>query len=309
MANVARSSIIKGPGTAELGTGPVIYSAGDISSVVNLARADVPSGMFGTIDQFVTNKSFRTTLTPAGQITANMITSLYPWLNPTIGDSIFTGTDVPLKLHSKAGVLLTLLASAVSKMPDLILSPRKTALGQVEYMSVLKSNGNPATDEHYYTVASSAWSDTTLATSDIRRLTYVGVWGSIIATIITEDGWTVSFDTSLKEQGIDENGTVDAYLTDVKVMAKCRPVNLTEAAILTALRIQSTGAAIGTSFRRGTDLVITGTGTVVTIKEASLVEGPLNWGSATLRAGEIGFIGHRAESTGTFGALATIAIT
>jgi hypothetical protein len=119
----------------------------------------------------------------------------------------------------------------------------------------------------------------------------------------------VSFDTSIKEQGIDENGTVDAFLQDVKVMAKCKPVNLTETAILSALRIQGTGGAIGTSLRQATDLVITGTGVVVTIKDAALVEGPLNWGSSTLRSGELGFIGQRVESTGTFGALATIAIT
>jgi hypothetical protein len=277
--------------------------------------AVVGSGRSSVEEQWLTRRlaealqAIAQPLTPAGQVTADMITSLFPWLNPTIGNSIFTGTDVPLKLHSKAGVLYTLLASAVTKMPDLILSPRKTALGQAQFMSVLKSSGDPATAEHYYTTASSAWSDTSFATTDIRRLAYAGVWGSSFTSILTEDGWTVSFDTSIKEQGIDENGTVDAFLQDVKVMAKCKPVNLTETAILSALRIQGTGGAIGTSLRQATDLVITGTGVVVTIKDAALVEGPLNWGSSTLRSGELGFIGQRVESTGTFGALATIAIT
>ena len=59
----------------------------------------------------------------------------------------------------------------------------------------------------------------------------------------------------------------------------------------------------------GQTMVITGAGNalVATIKDAALVEGPLRWGSTDLRAGEIGFIGHRAESAGAFTNLFTLA--
>lgn len=308
MSNVARSAIVKGPGTVQLGTGPVIYSAGDIDSKWNLSLAKVPTSMFGTVDQFVNDKVGNTSFTPAGQITSAMITSLFPYLNPTVGDSIFTATDVPLKINSMAGRLYTLLASAVSKMPTLILSPRKTALGAVEFASVLKNNGDPSVADNYFTEASGVWSDATFATADVRRLVYTAAWGSIISSIITEDGWQVIPELQTKAQQIDENGTVDMFITDVGFMAKCKPVNLTHSALLTALRIQGTGAAIGGSIRQASDLVLTGAGSglVVTLKDAALVEAGFRWGTTTLRDGEIGFVASRTESAGAFGAIATI---
>jgi hypothetical protein len=304
---IARSAIVRGPGTVQLGTGPVIYSAGDIESAWELSQGEVPSAMFGTVDRVITDKIARTRLTPSGQLTANMVTSLFPHLNPTNGASIFGASDVPLKIHSRAGRLYTLLASAVTKMPDLILSPRKTALGQVEFSSVLKSEGEPTTADHYYTEASSAWSDTSFATADIRRVVYSGAWNSL--TILTEDGWTVSFEVTLEPKRVDQFGTVDMDIVNIVARAKCRPVNLTAAQILTALRVQSTGAAIGGTLRQAQDLTISGTGVAVVLKDTALVEGPIAFGASTLRAGEIGFVANRAESTGTFGAIATITIT
>jgi hypothetical protein len=46
------------------------------------------------------------------------------------------------------------------------------------------------------------------------------------------------------------------------------------------------------------DLVITGEGGLeVTLKSASLIRGPLQWGNTTLRAGELQFTAHRASGT------------
>jgi hypothetical protein len=308
MGVIARNAIVRGPGTTQLGTGPVIYSAGDIESAWELAQGEVPSAFFGSVDRYITDKVARTRLTPAGQLTTAMISSLFPHLNPTIGASIFGAADVPLKIHSRDGRLYTLLASAVTKMPDLILSPRKTALGQVEYTSVLKTSGDPTTADHYYTEASSAWSDATFATADVRRRVYSGSWNSI--TFLTEDGWTVSFDVTLEPTRLDEGGTVDMVITNVVARAKCRPLSTAAADLLTAMRVQGVaGAAIGASVRQAQDLTIAGTGVSVVLKDVALVEAGQAWGAATLRAGEIGFIANRVESTGTFGAVATIAIT
>lgn len=306
---IARSSIIKGPGTAQHGSNPVIYSAGDIQSGMEIAQGDVPTAMFGTVDTFPTDRIGKTTLTPAGQVTANMITALYPHLNPTVGASVFGTSDTALKIHSRAGVLLTWLAAAVTKMPDLILSPRKTAFGSMEYTSVLKNNGNPADSNSYYTTASTAWSDATLATADIKRLVYAAAFGDVLASIITADGWVVSFDVRLQPVPVDDIGTTDMYIASVSALARCVPVNLTEADILTAMRIQDTGAALGTSNRRNKDLALTASGLTVTLKDAALIRGGMRWGSTVLRGNELGFVAHRTESSGTFGAIATIAVS
>ena len=55
----------------------------------------------------------------------------------------------------------------------------------------------------------------------------------------------------------------------------------------------------GKSTASANDLVIAATdGLTVTLKKASLVTGPLNWGTTALRAGEIGFEANIDPTTG-----------
>ena len=80
------------------------------------------------------------------------------------------------------------------------------------------------------------------------------------------------------------------------VRAKCTPVGLSESQILSALPIAK---GRGTSLRGSNDLVIAGDGGLtVTLKKASLVTGPLNWGTTALRAGQIGFEANIDPTTG-----------
>ena len=78
--------------------------------------------------------------------------------------------------------------------------------------------------------------------------------------------------------------------------AKCTPLGLSESQILAALPVLS---GRGASLAGTNDLVIAATGGLtVTLKKAALVTGPLNWGTTTLRAGEIGFTTHIDHATG-----------
>ena len=66
----------------------------------------------------------------------------------------------------------------------------------------------------------------------------------------------------------------------------------------------------GTSLTGASDLVITGAnGLTVTLKNATMLRGPLQWGNTTLRAGEVAFTAHRAFSQGTPGAVFSVAMT
>ena len=307
---IARSSIIKGPGTIQLGAaGPVFYDSDGIDADVELTTGEVKTSMHGPVDQFVDDRQGKIGFTPVGEIAAADLTALFPHQTPVIGASLFGATDTAAIVHSLAGQKVTFHAAAVTKMPDLILSPGKTPLGAVELTAILKNSGDPADDNSLYTIAAEAFSDTSFATANVKRLVYAGVWTDLLASIITEDGWTVSFDMGIKFQQIDDFGTVDAYLESVTAKAKCKPANLSESDVLGALRLQSTGGARGTSMRQGKDLVITGAGSglVVTLKDAVMDKGPLRWGATDLRPGEIGFTAQRAESEGTFGSLFTVA--
>lgn len=105
----------------------------------------------------------------------------------------------------------------------------------------------------------------------------------------------------------DGVGTIDYTLAGVTVRAKCTPVGLSESQILSALPIAK---GRGSSLRGSNDLVIAGDGGLtVTLKNATMVTGPLAWGTTTLRAGEVGFVAHRSFSNNVAGALYSVVKT
>ena len=106
----------------------------------------------------------------------------------------------------------------------------------------------------------------------------------------TLDGWTIGIEAQLNEVSTDSQGTIDYTLAGVNVTAKCTPLGLSEAEVLSMLPILR---GRGRSTLENKDLVISSKGGLsVTLKNASLVTGPLNWGSTDLRVGELGFTAH-----------------
>lgn len=305
---VQRQSIIRGPATVKLGTGPVFYDKDGVDLIFEVDRFNIDTSAFGNVDERLNDTIARCTFTPAGEVSAADMALLYPYQSPTIGDSIFGNTDVPLEVHSVAGTKVTIPAGAITGMPDMMLSAGKTVFGAAEIMGIIKDNTARSVANSVFDVSAVAFADTSFATANVKTVTYVGVFGSILPSIVTEDGWTVTFDVGIVEHQVDDVGTIDATLESVGLLAKCKPINLSESDVLGALSIQGTGVARGATRRTGVDLVITGAGSAVVLKinDAAMVEGPLRWGSAELRVGEIGFIGHRKETVGAFTDLFTV---
>jgi hypothetical protein len=310
---ISRANIYRGPGTVQLGAGPVMYSIGDIEAVWDIAPGQAENSIHGRTSQFINDRMVKVTLTPAAQVTAAMVAALYPsaYLNPTLGAGVFGASDTALLIHGIDGRLLTIHNAAITRMPDLILSPTQAAFGQMELTGLIIDAGDPTDDDSYYTESSSAWSDTSYATANELRLVYAAAWGTLLTDIKTEGGWTLTPELNLTPQECDDVGTVEMYIQGAGMMAKCTPLNLSLADGLSNMRLQGTGNARGASLRQGENLVITGTGSAVvaTLNDAALIEAPKRWGTNTLRNGEIGFVAERTESTGTFGAFASIAIS
>lgn len=309
---IQRSNIVQGPGTIQLGSaGPVFYDKDNIEANVEPTNIEIRTSMHGAVDRRFDDRKVVASWTPSGQITSDIISALYPHLDPTIGSDIFGASDTPSNIHSRAGQKVLLHNTAITKMPDLMLSPVKTAFGAAEITALLKDNADPTDANSIYTISAEAWSDASFASANVKTLVYAGVWTDILTDITTEDGWTIAFELGVKPRVIDDYGTVGMLLESVGVMAKCKPANLSESDVFDALRIQDSGAGRGASMRRDKDLVITGAGSalVVTLKDAALDKGPLVWGSTELRPGELGWFANRAESAGTFGALCTISVS
>lgn len=301
-----RTTIIRGPGTATFGT-VALYDAAGITADIETSSSDIVSSVSGKLDTIKMDQIGKISLTPCGQISADIIAALFPHQSPVIGASIFGATDVALAVHSVAGTKVTFHAAALTKCPDLILSPAKTAFGgNAEFTALVAKGKAPGDTGGLYTVASGTYAGYPLNTG-LTGHVYTATWGSFSITD-TIDGWTVSVELSVSPISVDTLGTIDMVLTGVTVRAKCKPVGPTEATLLAALPALT---ARGQSLATADDLVITAAspGLTATLKNASLVTGPLAWGTTELRIGEIGFLAHREFTAGTPGDLYTIAAT
>jgi hypothetical protein len=88
-------------------------------------------------------------------------------------------------------------------------------------------------------------------------------------------------------------------LRDLAVRCRCRPEGITEAQLVTALKLQGTGNARGRSLNANSNsLVITGTGVSVTLTGAQMKGGGMQFGPITPRIGEVEFVATRTFSTG-----------
>lgn len=309
--SITRESIVRGPGTVKLGSDQFFDKDG-IDAVLEISTYDVPVGIYGNVDTRRSDAVARISTTPSGRINAAILAALYPYGNPTIGSSLGGSSDVALEVHSLAGTKVLFKSAFLSQMPQLRLTPRETPFGSAAEFMALLGNGDARTDANsMYTVSSAAWSGT-FDKADIKSVPYTAAWGATSPwdDIKTANGWTIDFDLGMEPVIEDSEGTIDYLLTSVTCRATCQPLGLSEANILDGLKVQGTGNALGSSIRTANDLVITGTGGLtVTLKEAALVTAPLRWGNTSLRAGEIQFVSHRSISSGTPGAIFSVAMT
>lgn len=288
-----RQSIVRGPGTVTFDT-LKFYDASGITAEVDSTTKEIPSSIAGTLDTIKTDQIGKISFTPVGNLSSAMVAKLFPAYiqKPVIGQSIFGETDKPLVVSSMAGTKVTFNAAALTKFPDLILSPVETAFGGVEFTALLANGKLPTETGAFYAVTSAAYADGEPPRTNLSGLHYTGTFGSL-SIPDTEAGWTVTVEASLTPVTTDSQGTIDYTLGGVVVRARCVPLGLSESQILSALPVaKGRGASVATA----NDLIIEATGGLkVTLKNAALVTGPIQWGTTQLRAGELGFVAHVAS--------------
>lgn len=287
-----RQSIVRGPGTVAF-NGVKLFDASGITAEVDSTTKEIPSSIAGTLDTIKTDQVGKISLTPIGNVSAEILATLFPsWIQkPVIGQSVFGSTDKPLVVSSMAGTKVTFNAAALTKCPDLMLSPVETAFGGVEFTALLANGKLPNETGAFYAVTSAAYADGEPPRDNLSGFHYQGTFGSLTIPD-TEAGWTVTVEPNLNPVMTDSQGTIDYTLGGVTVRARCVPLGLSESQILAALPVaKGRGASVATT----DDLVISSSGGLtVTLKNAALVTGPIQWGTTQLRAGEIGFVAHVA---------------
>lgn len=302
-----RASIIRGPAIVTF-NGATYYSKGDINLAVGLETFAVETALHGKVDERVIERVSKVTFTPDGQWESLGVTWPYGAMN--LGDSVFGATDLPLVIKTQAGKTLTFACAAITKMPSIMLGATKTLLGDIEFTCLGTENEAWTETDNLVAVGTAAFSDTTFSSSSIITQPYTGAWGGSApwSSIRTFDGWQVDFDLQLTPITTDGDGIVDMTFAGLAVNAKCSPLGVTEANVIDALRLQGAGNARGRSLNANSnDLVITGTGVVVTVKAAQLKNGPLIFGAGARRVGELEWVATRQFTLGVASPLFTVA--
>lgn len=232
--------------------GVTLYSSSPVVVKTKTDLFDIPVAGVGVIDRKIKQVITEVTLTPHGEITAGILSKLFPHTSATPGSSALPAADKSLVVHpANAKEKLTFKNAFVSKMPDLILSSVKTALGQVTFTCIGTAAEAWSVAGHFVDLADAAFTDTGLAATGVKTVPYSASLGALSAPwndVKTKSGWTVSFDVGLDPQDEDTIGIFDyIYNGQAKISAKCNPLGLKVADLHSLKLIQGSGAARGAS--------------------------------------------------------------
>lgn len=302
-----RTSILRGPAVIQF-DGQSFYSRDDITVELGLDTFEVRTSLHGKVDDRVSERIARVRFTPAGEWEALGV--LWPYASATIGASVFGATDKPLVVQTADGKRITFQAAAVTRMPSLTLSATKQIHGEVEFTCIGTDNEAWTVTENLVDVRSQAFADTGFDPASIITQPYVGAWGATPPwnSIKSKEGWQVDFDLSLEPVTVDDDGTVDMTFGSLTVTAACRPLGISETQFIDALRLQGTGNARGRSLQANSnDLVISGTGVVITLRKCQLKTGGMAFGPTTERIAQCQWVVTRQFIGGVAQPLFTLA--
>lgn len=305
---IDRSTILRGPAVVQF-NGASYFTKGDIIVDIGVSTFAVGTSAHGKVDDRVEDRTCKVRFTPAGEIENLSVT--WPYASTVIGTSLFAGTDVPLIIHTLGGRKFTFQAAAITRMPSLTLAATRTIHGEIEFTCLGTNNEDSTADGNLVEIASASYADGTFSPSAIVTGAYSAAWGASAPwdAIKTFDGWTVDFDLQITPVNTDADGIVDYMFSDLSVRASCKPQGITEANLIDALRVQGASASRGRSLQTNSnDLVITGSGLVVTLKKAQFTTGQMAFSPTQPRIQQVTFVATRPFTAGAAGALFSLTI-
>lgn len=314
---INRDSLIQGPARAAFAapSGAVsFYSKNDLEPKIDRQTFKLATSQTGQFDERDEDYQVKLDLTPDGRWTAALIAALWPYGNTIRGTPLWTNTDRALALHASNGYIHTLIAAAITKMPNILFSSRESLIGSAEFTG-LRGNAMEVSDESsLYTIATNGatFADAAFATALVKTQKYTlsvaGLTG--FSDQDSEKGFAVEFSMTTQQQRTNNVGVLNYFFDTLEMMVKFAPVGVTEAQLLAAMKVQGAGAGIGaSSAARGAQLTIVGADgiTYLTIPNASLKTAGYRFGSTVLRNGEVAFVGNRTFAAGVQQSLFTLA--
>lgn len=291
----------------------VWHSEDDIAVDIVQAEWEPSTSRFGPLGPRVKSLPVgRVSFKPSGMVTSGAMAKAFPYTPASVGQSIFGAVDKTLVIHTLAGKVYTFQKAAVSKTPGLVLAADKTVFdGSIEFMVLGKTNTDPAAAGTFVAITTVAYSDVTFDETKVITPGYSAAWGAVVTNVESLDGFRVACPIRIQEMSVNRFGVIGAYLAGIGP-AECRftPAGMTEADWLTLANPDNTAVVLpGQQSGSANDLVITGTGLVVTLPAAACVASKLGYGSAKERLGEVVFHNKMVFTAGVPALPLTIAVS
>jgi len=299
-----------------------IFTKDDVSLEIATEYKPKTSSFHGEFDKTFFGAHVKAGFTPSGHVNADLAALLWnDYMNLAMGFDLTTAADVPTLFHDSSGNGGgTIIASAITKLPDLHLGVDDSLFGAMEISGVIGTGLAPTAASSLYTIGGNTTVvDTTLTSTQAKQQAYTAAWSGTnpvsslvcptgFASFEAETKWTISANLKVKMHAVQ--GTIRKITYQgIEVMAKCVPVGPTPAQLLTAIGVSAASQISGRAQSHVSwPLVITGTDTTttLTIPLASLVSAGFRFGDEVLRQGEYGWYASRPFSTGAQAAMSTL---
>lgn len=297
-----RTSIIRGPAVLKIGD-KVLYTEENITVNAEVTSTEGKTAIHGKYDEFMDTVVHTISFKPASQCTVDYFNALLMvYYNPTLGASLYTGAP-DLMVWSVDGKQYTYKQAALTTMPGLSLAPNMPLYdGEAVFTAIGDSNEDWSTADHFASMASVPFTDSSFLPSHDIRVHYSAAWGTAPwNNFETESGFKVSFDLQLADVPSDVYGIVDKTIVGLSSTITFTPQGITPEQVLEVLGIQGAGARRGRSMvSSGRDLVLDGGDDApeFTFYNATLKTNPTQFGSSVNRVGELSLTSMRSMTGG-----------
>lgn len=299
--SVARSALVRGPGIVTWNS-ITMFSRTDIAVKLAPAFAAVMTSMYDEVDKVKTDLQVKCAVTLWGAWESLSVLFPSALMNPTIGASLFGGSDLPLVITGRNGDQVTIVNAQITKLANLYLGVDSDLFAaDVEFTGLLAGGANPEDSASYFTTAvGQTFTESAFAKTNFKRLRVTGAWGSKTGwtAIIPQKGVQIGWALKLRPVPCDGLGTVDMTIEGLIGSAKCIPIGPTMAQEKTQSFIETQHGTLQST--NAADLVWTANGgaPVITLKSAAMNEFSLMFGSDPLRNGEVNWNTTRGFSSG-----------
>lgn len=293
--------------------GATFFSKEDVEIPISKETFNIESSAYGKNDERLKERKVEINMTLVGQWDATTVAAIWtPFASMVAGTSIFSPgaaagpgggslTDYPVVITSLVnGTTVTGKAAAITKLPDIICSTNKTLIGPMTLTVIGANNTSWDTASSLIATAIGSGPPSDPGTFDATKIltkSFTAGWSfeAGFTSFQTQEGITISFGLQTTPQETDTDGMVDMYFKQLDVQAKCIPLGMTEADLITAMAIQGTGNLRGSSLASGTNLTITGAGShpIIVINSPGIKSARMRWGQSNPRMGEIEFVATR----------------